>query len=81
VTYGIEPPSILISIWLIATGFVDEDDIDGDEITAMRADRLKAIARLIRDHVHPSHWPAFEARARQLEKELQEWADRHLGFG
>jgi hypothetical protein len=78
-TNDVEPPAILVSIWVMATGVLDDEDLDNpNEISSLRADRLSGIAKLIRDYVHPSHWPAFETRARALEQELQEWADRPL---
>jgi hypothetical protein len=61
-----------------AQGLDDEDLGDPDEISALRADRLAGIAKLIRDYVHPSHWPAFEVRAHALEQELQGLADQGL---
>ena len=74
-TNDIEPLSVLVRIWLLASGIVDEDEVDLHEISELRAERLQAIAKVIRDYVHPSHWPAFEARARALERALLEEAD------
>jgi hypothetical protein len=75
----IEPPSILVSIWVMAKGVLDDEDLgDPDEISSLRADRLAGIAKLIKEYVHPKHWPAFEAKALALERELQELADHSL---
>jgi len=57
-TNDVEPPAIVVSIWVMATGVLDDEDLDDpNEISFLRADRLSGIVKLIRDYVHPSHWP------------------------